>query len=89
MCIFVLRIKTFFSSSSPCSFLYSLHQADSVQCIPCEMRNSFFFRLDSSLRQVTLMEIRFNNLPALRSVQQEKFNDAVVQMQFSSYAVNR
>ena len=35
------------------------------------------------------MEISFNNLPTLRSVQQYRFNDTVVEIKFGSYAGER
>ena len=42
-----------------------------------------------SLWILDLIEIRFKNLPALRSVQQHIFNDDIVKMEFNSYAVDR
>ena len=35
------------------------------------------------------MQICLKNFPALRSVQQHRFNDAIVKMEFSLYAVDR
>ena len=45
--------------------------------------------MPQSVKCLNLMEIRFNNLPTLRSVQQYRFDDTFIKIGLGSYAVDR